>query len=280
MHKWIHSPTNRMILKVANGASTHPKLYVFGIFSFSIAMVLIGFATNFNIEDSEQELFTPFGSRSLSHFNWADSESGFLKTPRQMEFMIHADGNNVLGQEGPKRVFQVLNAIRNLEDYSPLCSKSMFGRVDYETGQTTCPIDSVSQHWNHSLAYFQSTVFSDEDAIQTMSKPKYLDQEPVDIARIIGNTQYDNTLQNQDEPLLTFAQSYKISIYLPRTNDQVNQESEDLEEKVLEAVHDIRDEWKYEEGNEFRLDFFVVRSFADEFNRAIVGDLPLIPLVL
>mmetsp|Transcript_13786 Transcript_13786/g.19271 ORF Transcript_13786/g.19271 Transcript_13786/m.19271 type:complete len:918 (+) Transcript_13786:223-2976(+) len=274
MHTYVHKPVQQRILSVSRHAAVHPQKYVVCTIVLSLAIVVLGLFTNFTVEDRESELYPPFGARSLQHEDWIQDESGFPKESRGMTLSVHSDGNDVLGQEGSARVFEVINAIRSLEGYNPLCSKSKLGRVDYETGEPTCPISAITQFWNHSIDFYQSTVSSDDDAISAMSEEFYPDGEPVDTKNIIGRAERDKTTN-----LLTLGQSYLVNFFLPADTDDIEDEAEVFEQDVIDMILEKRKEWKQEDGNPFRVELFTDRSFGDEFDRAIETDLTLVPLV-
>jgi Niemann-Pick C1 protein len=74
--------------------------------------------------------------------------------------------------------------------------------------------------------------------------------------------------------LLTFAESYVIRIDLPETD-----EAEDFETNAINRILDLRAAWAAEASASFHLEIFADRSFSDEFTRAIVTDIPLVPIV-
>lgn len=71
-------------------------------------------------------------------------------------------------------------------------------------------------------------------------------------------------------------------IFLPADKeDDENSEafSFDFEKDAIDRILELQDEWKAEDGNDFRIEIIAERSFEDEFARAVTGDLPLLPLV-
>lgn len=59
----------------------------------------------------------------------------------------------------------------------------------------------------------------------------------------------------------------------------IDDEAEALEISILERMLELRDTWKRQNGNRFRLEVAVARSFDDEYERAVISDVPLIPFV-
>jgi hypothetical protein len=76
----IRKPIKNSLLFVSTKAATYPKSFVVGVIGFSIAIAVLGLFTNFNVDVDEDVLWTPSGSRPVSHGSWIDDESGFPGT--------------------------------------------------------------------------------------------------------------------------------------------------------------------------------------------------------
>lgn len=182
-----------------------------------------------------------------------------------MILMVHADGDNVLSQEGVRRIFEALDLVRNTPGYDKACSGTDY--VDPATGELTCEITSVTSFWNDSTAIFEQSVLSDEDAITAMSADRYPDGTPTDIAGVVGYPVAENGT-------LTFVQSYLAVIIFPD-----HSAAEDFEKDAIDNLWDLQKTWDLDSSSDFRVEFIAERSFPDEFTRAIVKDIPLVPAV-
>jgi hypothetical protein len=258
----IRHPINRLLLDVTRRAATHPKKYIVSIISFAILVLVVGLLTNFQTETEDDAIWTPKNSRPLTHRDWLDDHSGFPEAPRYFLLMVHTNGGNVLGQAGVDRVFTALDTVRETDGYSNLCNSD-------DDGQSSCSITAVTTFWNQSRVVFEQDVNDNEAAIAAMSADYYPDGTEVDVSWILGNSQED------ENGTFTFAQLYIARIDLP----DVENIAEDFETVALDNALDLKDAWETEPDNAFRLEVVAERSFPDEFSRAVMADLPLIPIV-
>lgn len=229
-----------------------------------MATLVIGLFTGFELVTEEGLLWTPTGSYPSVHDKWIDEKSGFPIDPRNMALVFHANGaNDILTKENGMKIFQVIDAITSLPDYDAVCARDASG---------TCPRSGVIKFWNYSSTIYESSVATDEDYIEQISVLAYsVDGTPVSVDDILGNSQRDPT-----SGLLTSAQSYILSISFPEDADGDKILSEEFETKALDVVFDFQEQWKNEA---FKVETFAERSFGDEFERAIVNDIPLVPIV-
>jgi hypothetical protein len=166
--------------------------------------------------------------------------------------LFHAEGGNVLGQDQVNRVFQAIDAVRNLNDYDEICSQNDY--VDKRTNKTTCEIVGVPEFWNNSAEIFNTSVTSNADTILALSASIFPDGKPVSENDIFGKPERD------ENGNLTFAQLYVVTIIMPDNDD-----TEDFEADVLDLLLDgLRKEWEQEKGNDFRMEVQAWRSFDDE----------------
>jgi len=231
----------------------------------------LGFATNFNAELDKDHACTPQGSRSLSHGEWIDDESGFPEEPRWVLLQLHADGEDILSREAIQRVFQAVHLVRNNSKYAEICAEHETPIVDQETGNFTCPIHSVLTFWNNSEAIFNNRIGDDDECIEALSNTTYPNGETVDRPLIMGYAKADDTSNK-----LLSAKSFVVTIAMTPADED---KAEDVEKKAIDAILDLQEEWAAEPGNRFKIEVNAYRSFGDEFSRAITKDLPLIPMV-
>jgi len=272
--QFVHKPVKSVILPISLQASIHPEKFVIGIILLSLATIVIGLFTNFNIETDDKVLFTPFGALPVQHADWIDDESGFEADRGSLNLVFHADGQNVVNQQSLSRVFEAFDLVRDTSGYGELCSKDISGRVDLETGEPTCFIASVTQYWNNSVSSFQSTVSSDEEAISVVSRDVYPTGERVDRLQIMGNSRKDKDTQEYK-----FAQSFSLIFLFPAYTSDLETESNDLLRKAIDRVLDLQAELGKKSGKALRLEIISSRSFEDELNRSISSDIVLVPIV-
>jgi Patched family len=248
----------------------------------SLALIIAGFCTNFYLELENAYLWPPTTSLSRQHTDWYYYESNFNYDTSYFDMIIHANGVNVLGIQGVNKTFQALDAIRDLEGYREGCYYASIVGDDYFVGQ--CKIHSIADFWNESLTIFQDQIQTDDQAIMAMSAATYPDGIYVDEPRILGKAERitlatnknNNNNKNKDEPikLLESAQSFLIEFDLPWTNMTA-----DFEWMALERIRALQAEWDADPDNIFTIEMTAYRSYSDEFFRAIIRDLPLLPSV-
>ena len=262
--KAISFPILEGIQKLTRASALNPKITIATVVFLSMALLVIGLFTNFELVTDEGLLWTPVGSYPAVHDKWIDEQSGFPIEPRDFVLLFHAGGaNDILTQENGRKIFQVVDAITALPDYDAVCARDVSG--------DTCPRSGVTKFWNYSSAILESSVATDQDYVAQISVLTYPDDgTPVSLDNILGNAQRDPS-----SGLVVSAQSYILTISFPEDSDNETL-SEDFETKVLDVVFDFQDQWKDEA---FKVETIAERSFEDEFGRAIVSDIPLVPIV-
>lgn len=265
--KIIHAPIISSLVAVARVSAIHPKKVISLIIVLSIGIMGIGVLTNFNIDVNEDTLWAPRGSRSVSNYNWIEDQSGFPLASNVFGLTVHADGDNVLGWEGISRVFHAIDTVRNIPGYDELCQA---GSVQLDDGSKTCSIISATTFWNDTVVNFEAMNKSDEQTILVLSQNSYPDGSPVDRDAIMGSAETD------ENGILAKTTIFTSQINLPR-REKIDEQTADFEEIAIEAIKELRDEWLKEIGNKYKLEFLAARSFEDEFERAIINDIPLVP---
>ena len=262
--KAVTFPILEGIQKLTRASALNPKITISTVVLISVGVLVIGLFTGFELVTDEGLLWTPTGSYPSVHSKWIDEKSGFPIESRDMVFVFHAGGaNDILTKENGMKIFQVIDAITTLPDYDAVCARDASG---------TCPKSGVTKFWNHSSSIFETSVASDQDYIEQISILTYPDDgTPVSVDDIFGNAQRDPS-----SGLLTSAQSYVLTIQFPEDADGDTVSSEEFESKALDVVFDFQEQWKNEA---FKVETFAERSFSDEFERAIVSDIPLVPIV-
>lgn len=265
--RYVHEAIPQAIAAVALLPTRFPERSILACVLLSVTLITTGFLTNFTVSVDEFTIFTPFGVRPLDHQRWIREASGFPKDPRMFGIVVHDRGNNVLGVDGMTRLFQATEALRAVPGFQELCQNAKY--INPGTGNVTCRVRSSTRFWNYTFEAFRETVSSDEDVIRMLSQPTYPDGVPVDKENIFGTPVVD-----ADTGLLISAKSY-VSVFLFPDVPNVR----DFEARAIDAMFPIQEQWRTDPANRFQMEFMSQRSYADEFQRAIVEDLPLVPLV-
>jgi len=266
----FRKPVSKVVCWMSDSAARHPKMTVAVGVVLAFGLAILGVLTNFYLEVDGDALWTPTPSRVLSHGNWMSQSGGFPTPPRFSLFTVHADGANVLAdpREGIRRVFAALEAVSGTAGYDDVCRDATVLMLD-EDGRTTCSISSVTQYFGYSLAAFDAAVAGRSDLLSLVSRANYPDGTPVETRSIFGNARFDPATN-----LLTSADAFVLSVAFPE-----NDAAFDLEDAMLENVLALQERWVNEAGNMYRLEAIAERSFDDEFGRAIVTDIPLVPMI-
>ena len=256
-----HKPLVAFLQAITHVSSRNPKRTILAVIFLTIFMAVTGLLTNFNVDVDEEVLWTPRDSQAASDKKWLDNDSGFPVEPRWFILLFHFDGKNVLGQSQVQKMFDVADAVRSVQGYKEMCSNT--GYID-RNGVATCRLEGPINFWNASSAIFHKQVSSDEECIEQLSATEFPDLFPVAEEVFFGYPERD------DSGLLTNSVSYSIFIEFPHVDA-----AEDVEERALDAVLYLNDKWSSQPGNDLHVEVAAHRSFADEFTRAIIIDIPL-----
>ena len=254
----IRKPVNRGLLALVDTAAARPRTCVASIIVFSIAVMAIGIFTNFSVDVNEDVLWTPEGSRPIKNYEWITDESNFPKSPRDYLLLVHVDGKNVATEEGIRRLFAAVDTVRNTPNFETVCLESP---RDQE-----CDVIGATQFWNDTASIFEAA--DPANFYPTLLKEKFPDETPVDRTTIFGNGVFNNVTGE------VTAEAFFAIIRLPDTDD-----AKTFEADSLELLGELKDLWETEANNPYHVEYFSDRSIADEFTRAIVTDIPLVPAV-
>lgn len=257
-----HRPILKVLHCVTGRSARHPKCTISLVLLLSFTVLIAGLLTNFRVDVDQDTLWAPKNARSIRHKRWIENESGFPERTRPFYMFFHADGANVLGQNQLMWVFEALDLVRDLPGYDTMCAQSVHG-------SGTCPIHGVVDFFNESAALFQQQVQSDEEAISALSAMSYPDGRPVDPNEVLGNY-----VRDPETNRLVSAESLSVSIEFPDISM-----AEDLESAALDRILSLDEQWMSDPSIEFRVEVQAESSFGEEFARAIVNDIPLVPLV-
>jgi Patched family len=247
-------------------AARNPYICITSTILIAFILITAGLLTNFQLVVDNAELWPPRHSFSYQQSNWYYYESEFNYDSRNIDLVIHADGGNVLTREGVGRVFEAMSVIQGMDDYQRGCEWADLVGDAYQVGQ--CHEHSVTDFWNRSIYRLERDAQSDKELREIMSTAAYPSGETVDLSRIIGNARRD------ENGTLVHAQSFLVEFDLPWSNETI-----EFELKALDALLELKEQWKSDQNNPFVLEVTAYRSYEDEFLRAILLDLPLLPAV-
>jgi len=249
----LHEKFRRNVLHPLTQASArNPRLTIFSLTLFSFGILFLGLSTNFRLESDAFELWTPVDSPSIRHREWIERESGFPDPPRTFYVLLHRDGGNVLDLQSMGYLFDVLDTVRNLPGYASTCT------------EYSCEIHGACRFWDFNSTYFHSIHQSHDDLVARLSSTKYDDGVPVREEAVFGFPERNATNQQ-----LVFVKSLPLLFQLPNT-----QAAFKFEEGALRVVENLAATLK----NDIHLEMMAKRSYTDEYDRAIMRDVPLVPI--
>lgn len=269
---FIHYLVPEAVTFVALLATRRPRTTICSIAFFSLALAVIGYYTNFELDVSEFTAYAPYGIRARAHSDWIQDDSGFPPDDRLFVQLIHADGANVVSMEGIRKAFEAYHAVYDLKEYKEFCTLTN-KQLKNNLVSDECPVSSPLRYWNYNQTLFEETVQSDEDVIATLQQDTYPDGTPAERRLFLGN--YEMKTQTDGTRVLT-AQSFLTVFQLP----YLEPTTAAFEEVGMEALFPIRDQWTSEgDDHPFRLDFITSVAYSLEFERAINEDYKLVPVV-
>lgn len=235
----------------------------------TFGILAIGLATNFKVEVDGDELWTPQGVRTVEHRDWINNpaQSGYELLPRTLLLFVHANGQNILNRRSMDILFAGLDGVRNLPGYDKACEGTR--HVNPVTQESTCEIEGAVRFWNYTSSLYQSSVATEEDLITALSKPEYPDG-----VRVLEGDIFGYPVRNPDTGLLEEVQSFTFRIRFPDTSNAA-----DFEVDAIEFLSDMSDALEKDPSQTIHMEFIAERSIDDEIDRAIVVDIPLVPIV-
>lgn len=256
----LRAPILTALHYITHRAASNPKRTILAVPVVSIALLMIGLATNYNMEGEEDRLWTPVDTKADVHGRWINDESGFPDVPRPFYLFFHNNGGNVLlledddvdgGKGGApplRHILNVLDAVRELPDYGQVCAESLY--VDPKTNRTDCRVWGVTKFWNHSV----DALNNDTDWVASMSAPFFPDGSFAS-----EETLYGYPSRNDGTGRLESVQSYMVLIDLPDTDA-----AETFEEEAIDVVLEWDNSFQADPDVDFHVEISAFRSFEDE----------------
>jgi Sterol-sensing domain of SREBP cleavage-activation/Patched family len=266
---WFRSMITGFTVALAVNAARNPKTNILVVTLLSFGLLATGFFTNFNVNTDEQVIYAPFKSRSKMHHEWIKNDSNFPGNSRVFTLAIHANGDNILGSDYLRKVFQALDIVRAVPGYEEVCAAG--DHINFD-GIQTCKIVSVTRFFKDDMDAFEKAYAEggDEGVTKIISADTYENLTPVDTGFILGNN-----VKDEETGLISFVQSYNVFFFLANADEGG---VDALEGLCLDRMAALRVEWA-NDGSPLELEYFSMRSYSDEFARAIQKDLFLLPLV-
>ena len=257
------------VLKIiTHWSATHPWTTVITVTVFSLAMITVGIFTNFRVETNGDVLWPPQDSTTQIYKRWID-EAGFSQELDFISLYIHRNGDNLLSpgraKESLDKLFEVYGAITNLQNEGNDFGFQYFCDQPYTHPDTnitsSCDDFGVIEFWNSNYSMYLAQVTSDEEAIQQISAPQFPTGKTVDTSRIFGGVAIDDNTN-----LFTRVEVYRFSLGFP-----IREGTWDFFARATDLVLELSDD-------AYNVEILTSRSFDDEFQAAIVKDIPLMPM--
>jgi len=247
----LHASIIRTVVWLSTTSARYPYTTIGALSLASIALLAIGFFTNFTLVLDTDQIFTPMNSLPMKHYEWLMEDSGFNNI-RPLILILHAHGANVLGKHSLDKLFDAIDAVRETPGYDDLCQRGSYKSYD---NIHTCRILSATRFWNHDRTKFEQNITNDEDAAMMLSRSLYPNsQTPVFRELILGNYEMSSSTtvyqangesfvqQNITEhlPQVHFVQSLFVRFELP----DVGADADEFEARAWEALAELKQTWE------------------------------------
>lgn len=189
LQKWskisdlIMRPLIETLVSISRKSVKNPVCTIFSVVIISLGLLGVGISTNFTLETKNEKLYTPGNSVTAQIDSWAKGEEpGFGDTVYTSLFAnVNAVGGNVLTLEGARKMFDVLDLVREMPLYQQLCQ-----REDKTWDDQKCPMDSPTLFWNDRES-FEASIKTDDDLRKEMSNLRYANGDLANRFDVIGN---------------------------------------------------------------------------------------------
>ena len=281
----VRSIINGTILLLSHHAASHPIKYIAGTVIISLTVMGIGLGTNFDMTTKVDVGLTPIHSVINEQKDWILNESGFPARPHSVRVMIHKEGDSVTSQAGVLRAFEVIDRVRQTDNYLQVCEESLESNEVGYSG--LCHIRGVTLFWNNTLEIFEHSVSSDVDVLLAISAKSYPDTSNVEPLELMGR------IDTHRGDTIVSAQSFLMEILIPRSDRPGSLTADQsIPLDILSRLLNLKQEWidrdsdvntrTSDDGTDsgFRLEvYFTDHSLEAETIRAVMQDLPLIAVV-
>lgn len=247
-------------------SARNPWITVVTVIALAFGVFVVGFTTSFHLEVRDAVLWTPQGSKPSQHRVWIEEKSNFPKPPRVALLFFHEDGANLVNnvQENLRRVFEAVDTVQKQQTFRDIC--------EFGERKELCQLLGVADFWYDNSTLFEQDMKaqSAQDTIAAISSKYFPDGTPFYDDKVFGK------LQRSNDSLLESFQSLSVKFEFPPTD-----EVKEFESDIIDSILALQDQWSQESdaASNLKVEVFCGRSFSDEFQRGIVEDIPLVPLV-
>lgn len=264
----IREPIQKGLLWISTLSAANPWTTIISVVVLTLALVVIGIFTNITFESDDDVLFTPFGAYPTAHEDWIIEDSDFPPLPRDYFVLLHRNGGNMFDEQvslqSIQNSFDVMEELEKTDGFDEVCPSTNNPDDDFET---SCPWSGVTRFFNNSRQIFESQIQTHDELMEALSASIYPDGTFVLRAEIFGKV-----VVNEETNMLESAESYLMTLGLPKDDDMLSK-TEEYEEKSVENIFDMAEaNW----DGTIVVEQFNQRSFAYEFGRGFTQNIPLL----
>lgn len=178
--------------------------------------------------------------------------------------LMHADMENIFTIEGMHRAFDIIDAVRSTPKYEERCLKDD-SYIDV-VGKNTCDIKFITKFWNHNRTYFEENIKTEDDLFRAAHAVFFPDGELVDLPFVLAEGKEDAN----GRPV--YGECFFGWVFMKNERGA-------FEADLTEVLMETRNGWLSEPDNMYHLEFSGISAFESEAKSAIIGDIPLLPMV-
>ena len=203
---------------------------------------------------------------------WTSEENkrGNTGGGRVFSILVHANGDNVFTLQGMNKLFELMEYMWAIPEYEQSCIGNDNSFTDYY-GRRTCEIRGATRFWNHNRTLYEEQVSTEEDLYNAADDTFYPDGGFVDLPFVVAQPEYDPN----GRPIA--GKAFFVWVYLKVHGGLTT--CTPVECAVVSRFKDLAAEWAADDSHSFILEFTAPYSFVDEVLNAVMGDLPLLPVV-
>ena len=262
----LHRAFLTVLKPVVKAAVTFPRLTVSVIATMSIVLLIMGYKSNFILVVDEGTLWTPIGSEPTANLEYSHQAFRRKSPPYSVTMLFHANGKNILGMEQMQTVFDVLQTIGETPDYDYICGEGPELMDDLTTG---CSVYGVTKFFETNVQTFQQQVSTDQELRDALSKSSFPDGTPTTTESLMGHAVKNNSTHRLESAL-------SFNMYFRHPRYENGKQSRAWGKKLTESLlFDHPTQWRMADGSLMELEVVHQTSFADEFLRSILADIPL-----
>ena len=207
----FHTAIRKFVVKLGVLAARYPMPVIHATSLISVALVLIGYFTNFELELDQNEFLTPTGSYPDVHAEWIRSDQSGFPLVRPFYMVFHHDGANMLYADTMRVALEGMALVTSTPGFDDVCAQSQYLNTDREP---TCFISSVTTFWNHNLTLMEEQLKEWEEA--TTVENNLVENDPEEyIYSVVSQTVYPDGTPVYHEAILGYYEGYNTSTMEP-----------------------------------------------------------------